>query len=125
VFLGVVLAGMIGLRALARRWYCRCWPLRSSGSTSSPTPAGQLFNCFNARSGTVSAFRHLLVNRWLWGAIALSVVIQIGVVHLGLLNTTFGTVPLSWDQWLICIAMGSVVLWFSELRKLVIRSLHR
>jgi P-type Ca2+ transporter type 2C len=27
----------------------------------------QLFNCFNARSGTVSAFRHLFVNRWLWG----------------------------------------------------------
>jgi hypothetical protein len=25
----------------------------------------QLFNCFNARSGVVSAFRHLLVNRWL------------------------------------------------------------
>jgi magnesium-transporting ATPase (P-type) len=24
----------------------------------------QLFNCFNARSGTVSAFRHLFVNRW-------------------------------------------------------------
>ena len=85
----------------------------------------QLFNCFNAHSGVVSAFRHLLVNRWLWGAIALSVVLQIGVVHLGFLNTAFATVPLSRHQWLICIAMGSAVLWFSELRKLVTRSLHR
>ena len=32
----------------------------------------QLFNCFNARSETTSAFHHLFVNRWLWGAIALS-----------------------------------------------------
>jgi P-type Ca2+ transporter type 2C len=85
----------------------------------------QLFNCFNARSGTASAFRHLFVNRWLWGAIALSLLLQIAVVHLGFLNTAFGTMPLSWDQWLICIAMGSVVLWFSELRKLLIRTLRR
>jgi P-type Ca2+ transporter type 2C len=85
----------------------------------------QLFNCFNARSGTVSAFRHLFVNRWLWGAIALSTVLQIAVVQIGFLNTAFGTVPLSWDQWLVCIAMGSVVLWFSELRKLAARSLRR
>jgi P-type Ca2+ transporter type 2C len=85
----------------------------------------QLFNCFNARSGTASAFRHLFVNRWLWGAIALSVLLQIAVIHLGFLNTAFGTVPLSLDQWLVCIAMGSVVLWFSELRKLLARSLRR
>ena len=85
----------------------------------------QLFNCFNARSETTSAFRHLFVNRWLWGAIALSSLLQIAVVHIGFLNTAFGTVPLSWDQWLVCIAMGSVVLWFSELRKLLARSLRR
>jgi P-type Ca2+ transporter type 2C len=85
----------------------------------------QLFNCFNTRSGTVSAFRHLFVNRWLWAAIALSVVLQVAVVHVGFLNTAFGTVPLSWDQWPVCIAMGSVVLWFSELRKLLARSIRR
>ena len=85
----------------------------------------QLFNCFNARSGSVSAFRHLFVNRWLWGAIALSVVLQIAVINIGFLNIAFGTVPLSWNQWLVCIAMGSVVLWFGELRKLVTRSIRR
>jgi P-type Ca2+ transporter type 2C len=51
----------------------------------------QLFNCFNSRFGVVSAFRYLLVNRWLFGAIAISVVLQIGVVRLGFLNTAFGT----------------------------------
>ena len=81
----------------------------------------QLFNCFNARSETTSAFRHLFVNPWLWGAIALSVLLQVAVVHLGFLNIAFGTVALSLDQWAVCVAMGSVVLWFGELRKAVLR----
>ena len=81
----------------------------------------QLFNCFNARSDSASAFRHLFVNPWLWGAVALSVLLQIAVVHVGFLNTAFGTVPLTLDQWLVCVAMASAVLWLQELRKL----LHR
>ena len=85
----------------------------------------QLFNCFNARSETASAFAHLFDNPWLWGAIALSVVLQVAVVHLGFLNLAFGTVPLQFDQWLLCAAMASVVLWYSELRKLASRVLRR
>jgi Ca2+-transporting ATPase len=84
-----------------------------------------LFNCFNARSATASAFRDLFTNLWLWGAIALSAVLQVAVVHLGLLNVAFGTVPLTLDQWLLCIAMGSGVLWYSELRKLLGRLWRR
>ena len=34
----------------------------------------------------------------------------------------FGTVPLSLEQWGVCIAMGSGVLWFSELRKWALRA---
>lgn len=82
----------------------------------------QLFNCLNARSDTVSAFRHLFVNPWLWGAIALSVVLQVAVVHVGFLNTAFGTVPLAPGQWFACVALASVVLWVSELRKRMARS---
>jgi P-type Ca2+ transporter type 2C len=78
----------------------------------------QLFNCFNARSETASAFRRLFVNPWLWGAIALSALLQVAVVHVPLLNVAFGTVPLDPAQWLVCIGMGSLVLWFRELRKL-------
>jgi P-type Ca2+ transporter type 2C len=85
----------------------------------------QLFNCFNARSETTSAFRHLFVNPWLWGAIALSLALQVAVVHVGVLNLAFGTVPLALDQWLVCIAMASAVLWFSELRKLLSRAWKR
>ncbi len=81
----------------------------------------QMFNCFNARSETASAFTHLFVNPWLWGAIALSVLLQVAVVNIHVLNVAFSVVPLTRDQWLLCVAMASVVLWFSEMRKLVIR----
>ncbi|NDP38973.1 MAG: cation-translocating P-type ATPase [Rhodoferax sp.] len=81
----------------------------------------QLFNCFNARSATVSAFRGAFSNHWLWAAVALSAALQAAVVHLPFLNQAFGTVPLSAGQWGVCVAMASGVLWFSEGRKLVRR----
>jgi magnesium-transporting ATPase (P-type) len=84
----------------------------------------QLFNCFNARSERTSAFRHLFANHWLWDAIALSVLLQVLVINLGFLNVAFGTVPLTVEQWLLCAAMGSVVLWVSELRKWLQRALE-
>ncbi len=80
-----------------------------------------LSNAFIARSATASAFSHLFVNPWLWAALALSGLLQAAVVNLHELNVAFGTVPLSLDQWAVCASMGSVVLWYSELRKLVRR----
>ncbi|MDX9842420.1 MAG: cation-translocating P-type ATPase [Aquabacterium sp.] len=79
----------------------------------------QLFNAFNARSDTHSAFHQACVNPWLWGAVGLSALLQIAVVHLPVLHVAFGTVPLSLDQWLFCLAMGSAVLWVSEMKKWV------
>jgi len=81
----------------------------------------QLFNCFNARSESASAFRAAFSNRWLWAAVALSTALQAAVVHLPFLNLAFGTVPLSAGQWCVCVAMASGVLWFSEGRKLLRR----
>lgn len=77
----------------------------------------QLFNCFNARSETTSAFKNLFANWWLWAAIVLSVMLQIAVVSFGPLNVAFGTVPMPLEQWLVCGAMGSSLLWYSEVRK--------
>ena len=80
-----------------------------------------LFTSFTARSDTTSALVGLFANRWLWGAVALAVLLQVAVVHLPILNIAFGTAPLALDQWLVCAAMASGVLVHSELRKLVNR----
>ena len=82
----------------------------------------QLFNCFNARSDRTSAFHHLFTNPRLWGAVALSVVLQVAVVHVPILNDAFDTTPLGFDDWLICIALASVVLWADEAKKAVARA---
>ncbi|MES3014742.1 MAG: cation-translocating P-type ATPase C-terminal domain-containing protein, partial [Pseudomonadota bacterium] len=58
---------------------------------------------------------------WLWIAIGVSVLLQVAEVEIGLLNVAFGTTPLSAGQWLLCAAMASVVLGYSELRKLFAR----
>nr|WP_313777608.1 cation-translocating P-type ATPase [Mycobacterium sp.] len=83
----------------------------------------QLFNTLNARSETHTAFSGAFANRWLWGAIALSVLLQVAVVQVPFLREAFTTAPLSLTQWLVCTAMASAVLWASEIRKLVLRLL--
>jgi magnesium-transporting ATPase (P-type) len=85
----------------------------------------QLFNAFNARSETGSAFHRVFTNRWLWGAVALSAALQVAVVHLPVLNRAFGTTALAPGQWAACVGLASTVLWASELRKLVLRARAR
>ncbi|HEX5997558.1 MAG TPA: cation-translocating P-type ATPase [Jiangellales bacterium] len=85
----------------------------------------QLFNALNARSETGSAFHRILANRWLWWALALSAALQVAVVHTPFLNDAFTTTPLSIEQWAVCVAMASAVLWVSEIRKLLIRRAGR
>jgi magnesium-transporting ATPase (P-type) len=84
----------------------------------------QLFNCFNARSDRSTAFHRLFTNRYLWGAIALSVLLQIAVVQLPFLNNAFDTTPLGVGDWLICLGLASVVLWAAEAKKLFQRRLR-
>ncbi|MEP7088509.1 MAG: cation-translocating P-type ATPase [Nocardioidaceae bacterium] len=84
----------------------------------------QLFNAFNSRSETTSAFRRPFVNRWLWGAVAFVVVAQVLVVEVPLLQHAFGTASLDPGHWLVCAGTASAVLWFDELRKQVSRARH-
>src|SRR5690606_103332 len=42
----------------------------------------QIWNCFNTRSDRASFVNHLFTNRLLWAAIALSLALQVLVVHL-------------------------------------------
>jgi P-type Ca2+ transporter type 2C len=82
----------------------------------------QLFNAFNARFEARSAFHRLFANRWLWGAVLISVGLQVAVIHVPFLQRPFRTVPLDPGDWLLCVAVASSVLWATELRKLLGRA---
>jgi Ca2+-transporting ATPase len=83
------------------------------------------FTVFNARSDERSAFAGLFSNRWLWGAVLLSLLLQAAVIYLPFLQQAFSTVALNADDWLLCIAVASSVLWLRELGKLVARARSR
>jgi Ca2+-transporting ATPase len=80
-----------------------------------------LFAVFNARSDERSAFSGLFSNLWLWGAVGLSLGLQVLVVYMPFLQKAFSTTALTWSDWLQCAVVGSSVLWVRELTKLVVR----
>jgi Ca2+-transporting ATPase len=79
----------------------------------------QLFNVFNARSDTRSAFMRPFDNPWLWAAIGLSLVLQAAVVYVPFLQAAFSTAALSPGDWLRCTTVASSVLWLREVGKAV------
>lgn len=83
----------------------------------------QMFNVFNARSDTDSAFYHLFRNPWLWGSVALSVLLQLVVIYVPFLQQAFDTVPMQWGDWLLCTLVSSSVLWLREIGKLLGRAI--
>lgn len=85
----------------------------------------QLFNTLNSRSDEISAFSHLFANRWLWGAIGLGVVLQVGVVETPVAQAAFHTAHLDARHWIACVALASLVLWVDEARKLAVRLMRR
>jgi len=80
-----------------------------------------LFTVFNARSDERSAFADLFSNKWLWGAVVLSLALQVAVVYTPFLQQAFSTVSLSARDWLLCTAVASSVLWLRELNKVFVR----
>ena len=82
----------------------------------------QLFNVLNARSDEASAFRGFFQNPWLWGAIALSLILHFAVIYLPFLQSAFSTTSLSAVDWMQCAVVASSVLWLRELSKLVARA---
>ena len=84
-----------------------------------------LFTVFNARSDERSAFVGLFSNKWLWGAVLLSLVLQAAVIYIPFLQQAFSTVSLSAGDWLFCAIVASSVLWLRELIKVITRTRNR
>jgi Ca2+-transporting ATPase len=78
----------------------------------------QLFNVFNTKSPNSSIFfEELFNNKWLLIATAVSILLQVMLVHVPFLNQTFRTTPLSLVDWLIAIAVASSIIWVNEIYK--------
>ena len=82
----------------------------------------QLFNAFNTRAVSRSAFADLGAAHWTIAAVALSLVLQGAALYLTPLQRAFGATALSGTDWLICVAVSSAVLWEREIVKLVGRA---
>lgn len=81
----------------------------------------QMFNVLNSRSDERSAFQGLFHNALLWGALGLSIALQVAVIYVPFLQSAFSTVSLSLSDWLRCVAVASSVLWLRELGKFITR----
>jgi Ca2+-transporting ATPase len=80
----------------------------------------QLINSFNIRSPRTSIFvLGFFSNLWLTAAVAVSLGLQVFAIHVPFMQRLFSTVPLTWQEWLIVVAVGSSILWLEELRKLI------
>jgi Ca2+-transporting ATPase len=81
----------------------------------------QLFNVFNSRSDTESAFRGFFRNSWLLLAVCISLLLHFAVLYLHFLQQAFSTLSLSAMDWTKCIVVASSVLWLREFSKLIAR----
>ena len=77
----------------------------------------QLLNVFSARFDTRSAFADLFTNRWLWVAVALSLLLHVAAISLPGLRDAFGATPLSPADWGFCATLAVAALAPRELLK--------
>jgi P-type Ca2+ transporter type 2C len=85
-----------------------------------------VFNMLNVRHDVRSVFsRETLENTSAFVATAVVVVLLVLLVEMGVMHELFNTRDLTSWQWLVCVAVGSGILWAGELVKLVLRARAR
>jgi Ca2+-transporting ATPase len=67
----------------------------------------QVFHAFDARSQNSSVFTsRLFTNVWLWGAVAICLVLQAAAVYLPIFQSVLHTVPPTTPEWAVIAACG-------------------
>ena len=78
----------------------------------------QMFNVINCKTLDASVFKEgLFSNKWLVGAVLLSIGLQLVVVYVPFFNEIFSTTAMSGMDWVIVIAVSSSVFWIGEIIK--------
>ena len=126
---GVLLAGVTLLvYFLGMRWYgAEGEGLRHAVTLAFMTLAlAQVFHAFNVRSQRRSAFTaRLFTNGWLWGAVAICLLLQLAAVYVPFLQTVLHTVPLTTADWGVIAACSLLPVAVVELVKVVQRQVGR
>ena len=125
VWQGLVICGctLVAFR-IAMRWYgTEGAGLRHAVTVAFMTLAlAEVFHAFNARSQTRSAFTSgLFTNRWLWGATALCLLLQLAAVTVPALREVLRTVWLAPCDWALVAACSLAPVAVVEVVKLVRR----
>jgi Ca2+-transporting ATPase len=60
-------------------------------------------------------------NKYLWWSLAVVLLLQIAVTHVSFMQSLFNTRSISPQQWMVCVAVASSVLWVEEIRKVIVR----
>ena len=81
----------------------------------------QWFNAWNARSSRRSAFYNVLANKWLLAATGIVIAAHLLGMYTTFGQTILGTTPLSWEEWVIVLLLGSTIVIYEELVKFVKR----
>jgi len=85
----------------------------------------QLVGVFCIRSDTLS-FRHqLFANGWLWLSLVAALALQLAVLYVPALQVAFGTVGLTFADWVVCLGVSATIVVASEVFKAYCRNADR
>jgi len=86
----------------------------------------RLVHAHNSRSETRSLFEiGMFTNRWLWGAIGLSVLLMVLVIYTPGLQNVFNTYSMTAGDWGVCLGFALTILVAAEAAKTTRRRLER
>jgi Ca2+-transporting ATPase len=82
----------------------------------------QFFHVFNCRSLDRSIFSvKFFSNKFLFLSVSAALLAHLAVLQFGFLQTIFKTVPLTTEQWLMIVLVGTLVIIGGEIDKVVNR----
>jgi Ca2+-transporting ATPase len=85
----------------------------------------QVMLILGTRSNTVSAFRGMFTNGWLWGAFAVVSAMMWVVLEVPALKPIFHISNLAWAEWGWVLALSVAPLFFTEVAKLIARAIKK
>ncbi|MGE5496302.1 MAG: calcium-translocating P-type ATPase, PMCA-type [Burkholderiales bacterium] len=85
----------------------------------------QLFHAFNVRSTTRPVFSGIGCNKWMFGALLVSALLQVVVVAVVPLEAFFSVTQLSGEQWLFSVIAAFAIIPISEIIKLIKRAARK